>query len=172
MWNPIRIAGLIALLGPGGFGGPVQAQQFRYVQSDGCAHVLLYGWNENRDEVIVVRADREELKLRVGTTRLNLSDAIKGLSVYLDIYARSLPKVDYCTDVRSFDDPRPTDTLHAYSGQVAVTLGKAGALKGRPPFVYEATVTLRDVSFKRPDGTVVTMKGPVGLKAVVGYVYG
>ena len=168
MWNSIRIAGLIAL----GVAGFVQAQQFRYVQSDGCAHVFLYGWNENRDEVIVVRADREQLKLRLGTTRLNLSDVPKGLEVYLDIYARSLPKVDYCTDVRMADDLRPAETLRAYSGQVEVTLGQAGALKEKAPFMYEATVTLRDVSFKRPDGTVVSMKSAVILKAVVGYVHG
>jgi hypothetical protein len=55
---------------------------------------------------------------------------------------------------------------------VTVILGEQGAVKGKPAFMYEGTVTLRDIVFRRPDGSDLSMKAPVTLKAVVGYVFG
>jgi hypothetical protein len=173
MSKRIRIAGFLMLLGASCLGRDrIHAQQFDYVKSDGCAHVFLYGWNVDRNEVIVVRADREQLTLAVGTNKLIVTPDRKGLQVYIDLYARTQSYVDYCTDVRPLEQDRPLATLHALSGELIVILGEPGAVKGRQPFMYDATVTLRDMAFRHPDGSVVSMKTPVTLKAVVGYVWG
>jgi hypothetical protein len=60
------------------------------------------------------------------------------------------------------------------SGTLRVTLSAPGAVKpeGKPPSVYQATVILRDLVLRRPDGTLVPQKTPITLKAVVGYVLG
>jgi hypothetical protein len=173
MWPSIRVAALAVLFGASSCAAAtLHAQQFKYAQSDGCAHVFLYGWNADSNEVLVVKADREQLGLPVGTTTLALADARMGLEVYVDLYARPLSKVDYCTDIKMPGQDRPAATLRARSGQLTLTLGERGAVKGRQPFMYEASVTLRDLTFVRADGTVVSVKGPITLKAVVGYVHG
>jgi len=163
---------MLTVLFAGWFCGPTaHAQKFNYNHSDGCAHVVLYGWNDERNEVIMVRADREQLGLRSGTTRLTLKGQ-KGLEAHVDLYSKPLSTVDYCTDVIMPNRERPVTTLRASSGQITITIDKPGAVKGKEPFMYDATVTIRDASFKRPDGTIVFVKGPITLKAIVGYVWG
>jgi hypothetical protein len=173
MLTPARRLGLSLVLGSALLGGPsAQAQQFQYVNSNGCANVFLYGWSERRDETILVRLDRERAGLRVGTTSLELADSRKVLDVSVELYPRPQPHLGYCSDVRLPEEDRPLARLTAESGRLTITLGKPGGVKDAQPFVYEATATLRDVVFKRADGTKISMKGPVTLKAVVGWVSG
>ena len=54
-------------------------------------------------------------------------------------------------------------------GAVDAPSGRRGLAQ---PFVYEATVTLRGIAFKKHDGTVVSIPTPITLKAIVGFVYG
>jgi|KBSMisStaDraftv2_1062788.scaffolds.fasta_scaffold202324_2 hypothetical protein len=173
MLRPVRRAGLSLVVGAALLGGPpVHAQQFEYAHSNGCGNVFLYGWNELRDEAILVRIDRERAGLPVGTSSLELADTRKAVDVSVELYPRPQPHLGYCSDVRLPEEDRPLARLTAESGQLTITLGEPGVVKDAQPGMYEATAMLRNVVFKRADGTTVSMKGPVTLKAVVGWVSG
>lgn len=174
------VLGFVAALAVGWFGSSsVHGQTFQYVKAGGCAHILVYGWNTNYTEVIVVTADRDKLGLKEGTTTLSLVDVRPGLEVKVEQYPRPVRDPDYCTDFRAHDDPQPIATLRAHAGTLTITLGKPGEVDASPglrglaqPFMYHATVTLRDLVFKKPDGTVLSIPAPITLKAIVGFFYG
>jgi hypothetical protein len=175
--NAIAWVLLLAL----GRSAPLEAQQFAYIKSNGCANIVLYGWSEDLTEVIVVRADRDKLGLRVGENTVNIAPDRPGLEVVVDIYARTQPRLEgyYCNDIRLPDDEPPRDKVRAISGTLLITLGEPGKAdpeqrkrEANPRFGYEATVTLRGVVFQRPDGTTVSPQTPITLKASVGFVYG
>jgi hypothetical protein len=135
--------------------------------------VVLYGWTEDRTEAIVVRADREKLGLHVGANKVNVAPGQAGLEVVIDLYKgpqARLPEY-YCNDIRLPEDEPPVNTVTAISGTLLITLGEPGKAEGKPRD-YEATVMLRDVVFRRPDGTTVLARTPITLKARVGFVVG
>ncbi len=103
---------------------------------------------------------------------MELGEAKKAVDVSVELYPRAQPHLGYCSDVRLPEQDRPSTRLTAESGQLAITLGEPGAGKDVQPSMYEATATLRNVVFTRADGTKISMKGPVTLKAVVGWVSG
>jgi hypothetical protein len=156
--------------------GAVDAQQVTYVKSNGCGNIVLYGWTEDRTEAIIVRADRDKLGLHAGVNTVNVAPGRPGLQVQVEIYARTQPSLPdyYCNDVRLLEWERPDNTLEATSGTLLITLGEPGPVKaeGKPPFEYEATVIFRDVVFRRSDGTTASPRGPISLKAFVGFVFG
>jgi hypothetical protein len=164
-----------------GSSAPLEAQRFAYVASDGCGNIELYGWSEDRTEVIVIRANREKLGLHVGANTVSIVSDQPDLEVVVDIYARTQDRLHdyYCNDVRLPEDESPIDKVRAISGTLLITLGERGKAdpeqrkrEGKPPFAYEATVTLREVVFRRPDGRSVSPHTPITLKALVGFVYG
>ena len=132
-------------------------------------------WTEDRAEAIIVRADRDKLGLHRGANTVNVGPDRPGLRVLVDVYARTQPRLPeyYCNDVRLPEDESPAHTLEAISGTLLITLGEPGdKAEGKPPSSYHATVTLRDVVFRRPDGTTVSPKRPISLQAFVGLVVG
>ena len=174
MIKSIRTAWLL-LLTLGCSVGTVDAQQLTYVKSNGCGNIVLYGWTEDRAEAIIVRADRDKLGLHRGANTVNVGPDRPGLRVLVDVYARTQPRLPeyYCNDVRLPEDESPAHTLEAISGTLLITLGEPGdKAEGKPPSSYHATVTLRDVVFRRPDGTTVSPKRPISLQAFVGLVVG
>ena len=162
----------LLLLTLGCSAGAVDAQQLTYVSSKGCGNIVLYGWTEDYTEAIIVRADRDKLGLHAGVNTVNVAPRRPGLQVQVEMYARTQPGLPgyYCNDVRLPEWERPDKTLEATSGTLVITLGEPGAVKAEG--AYEATVTLRDVVFRRPDGTTVSPKGPITLEALVGFVCG
>ena len=175
MVTSVRI-GWLLLLALGCSVGAVDAQQLTYVSSNGCGNIVLYGWTEDHTEAVIVRADRDKLGLHAGVNTVNVAPGRPGLQVQVEIYARTQPSLPdyYCNDVRLLEWERPDNTLEATSGTLLITVGEPGPVKaeGKPPSAYQATVTLRDVAFRRPDGTTVSPRGPITLKAFVGFVYG
>lgn len=154
-----------------------EAQQLKYTGARGCGAIFVFGWTEDQTEAIVVSADRVLLGLHAGDNTVRITPDRKGLEVSLELYGR--PQRDlpgyHCNDVRLQEWDRPLSTLSAVSGTLLITLGEPGTAKpqnGVPPFAYEATVSLRDVVFRRPDGTTVSIAAPITLKAFVGFVYG
>ena len=163
------IASLLAAASPA-------AQQLKYVGAAGCGNIEVFGWTEDRTEAIVVRADRAQLGLRTGANILTITPDRKGLEVVVELYDKPQPQLsDYhCNDIRLPDWDRPARTATAISGTLLITLGAPGASKApnKPPSAYHATVVLRDVVFRRPDGATVPMTTPITLKAFVGFVLG
>lgn len=166
----------VTLLSSPGSVGSADGQQLKYAGAGGCGNIAVYGWTEDHTEALIVRADREQLGFHVGANTVTITADRKGLDVVVELYEKPQPHLQlyYCNDVRLPEWERPASTLRAVSGTLRVTLGAPGAVKpeGKPPSVYQATVILRDLVFRRPDGTLVPQKTPITLKAVVGYVLG
>jgi hypothetical protein len=164
---------LIASLLPA---GSPAAQQLKYVGAAGCGNIEVFGWTDDHTEAIVIRADRAQLGLRTGANTVTIAPDRKGLEVVVELYDK--PQVQlpayHCNDIRLPEWDRPSRTAVAISGTLLITLGAPGASKApnNPPSAYHATVLLRDVVFRRPDGTTVSMTTPVTLKAFVGFVLG
>jgi hypothetical protein len=173
--SALIVAALAPLLIPGTTDGA--AQQRKYTGARGCGAIFVFAWTEDQTEDIIVSADRVQLGLHAGDNTVRITPDRKGLEVTLELYGRpqrDLPAY-HCNDVRLQEWDRPVRTLSAVSGTLLITLGEPGTAKpenGVPPFAYEATVVLRDVGFRRPDGTTVSIRAPITLKAFVGYVAG
>jgi len=168
----VTAALLVCISGSGASGAP----QLKYVGAGGCSNIVVYGWTQDHKEALIVRADREQLGLRVGANTVTVKADRKGLDVAVELYENPQPHLPeyYCNDVRLPEWERPSTRLTAVSGSLRITLGAPGAVtvEGKPPGVYEATVTLHGVTFQRPDGTRVPPGPPITLKAIVGYVLG
>ncbi len=153
-----------------------EAQQLKYTGASGCGAIFVFGWTQDQTEALVVSADRVQLGLHAGDNTVSITPDRKGLEVRLELYdrpQRDLP--DYhCHDIRLPDWDRPASTLSAVSGTLLITLGEPGAVQAPNvgPSAYEATVSLRGVVFRRPDGTLLSMTAPITLKALVGFVFG
>ena len=168
----IAIVALVAL----GRSKGAEAQQLKYAGARGCGDVVVYGWTEDHTEAIIVRADRARLGLHAGDNTVTIAPDRKGLDVLLELYGRpqrDLPAY-HCNDVRLQEWDRPASTLAAASGTLLITLAEPGAVEAPigGPSAYEATVSLRDVVFRRPDGTKASVTTPITLKAFVGFFYG
>src|SRR5262249_55550958 len=62
----------------------------RYVDADGCANVIVYGWSEDRAEAISIQADRRLLQLATTPRTFDLSKRSAGLDVQLHVYERAV----------------------------------------------------------------------------------
>jgi hypothetical protein len=134
---------------------------FSRAGSNGCGLLLLYGWNRQRTEVIVVEADQGTLQLDKGSKTFDLANADHALRVHLDVYEKSQERFDYCSDLKIPLSEKKAEVWLAQSGQITIEVG------GRTGF-HQATAQLNDVVFRKANGTLVKFSAPISIAATVG----
>jgi hypothetical protein len=138
-----------------------------YVDSEGCGYFQLVGWTADHDEVIVVRANPQNLGLSTGAATFDLTRSSSNISIEAYVYDAPQRRFNFCTDViiREQDSIEP-EVWRAVAGTISIELSPPGARGPR------ATVTLSNVVLRNSAGTTVTVSRPVKLSAIVGAVFG
>jgi hypothetical protein len=139
-----------------------------YVDSEGCGYFQLVGWTADRDEVVVVRANAQDLGVSTGTATFDLSRSSSNISIEAYVYDAPQRRFNFCTDViiRAQDSVEP-EVWRAVAGTVSIEMSSPGTRSGP-----RATVTLTDVVLRNSAGTTVRVSRPVRLSAIVGAVFG
>jgi hypothetical protein len=88
-----------------------------YVGGSGCGNVFLYGWSDDRTEVIAVSADKSLLQLSTTARTFDIVSAQTGLEVVVHLYERPLRSWSFCGDVGS---GMPTEVWRATRGTVTI----------------------------------------------------
>jgi hypothetical protein len=147
----------------------------RYAEfdSDGCGLIQVYGWTPNRDEVIVVRANTQELGLTTGSATFDLSRSASNISVETYVYDAAKRSFDFCSDVRMppLPDAIGPEVWRAIGGTVSIELSPPG-VRARRPSDRRGTVTLTNVVLRNAAGNLLTTPGPIRLSAIVGWFAG
>jgi hypothetical protein len=139
-----------------------------YLDSEGCGYFQLVGWTADRDEVIVVRVNAQDLGVSTGAATFDLSRSSSNISVEAYVYDTPQWRSNFCTDViiRARDSVDP-EVWRGVAGTVSIEIPAPGT-RSRP----RATVTLTDVVLRNPAGATVRVSRPVRLSAIVGAVFG
>jgi hypothetical protein len=134
---------------------------FNGAGSSGCGLFLLYRWNAQRTEVIVIEADQSGLRVDRGSKTFNLANVEEGLRVHLDVYDKAQANLDYCSDLkRPLSENQPAVWL-AQSGRITIEVNGRSGLR-------QATARLEDAVFRKPDGALVRLTGSTVIRATVG----
>ena len=62
----------------------------KYVDGDDCGHLLVFGWSEDRAEVITFRADAASLNLSPGVRALDIAKQDREVSLNIHVYERAV----------------------------------------------------------------------------------
>jgi hypothetical protein len=137
--------------------------------ANGCGHVFLFGWSEDRTEFITVRADKEVLQLSTLSQTFDAAVQQSGLEVMLHVYERPA-RPPFCTDI-VMPGAVAEETWRATRGTITIELTAPG-VRTPSPFTYRATVRIVGAEFVNPSGTRVRQERPITLTAIVGWVAG
>jgi len=139
-----------------------------YVDFEGCGYFQLLGFTADRNEVIVVRANVQDLGLSTEAATFDLSRTSSNISIETHVYDAPQRHFNFCTDViiRGEGSIEP-EVWRAVAGTVSIEMSAPGARSGP-----RATVTLSNVVLRNSAGATVRMSQPVKLSAIVGAVFG
>lgn len=99
---------------------PRSAPSLQFHEASGCGGLLLYTWNHERTEVLLVRIDQSRVKLPDGATEFELHSSA-GVTVQLEVTDAPRDEFPYCSDDERPSGPAPT-TWTAVSGKIKVML--------------------------------------------------
>lgn len=138
-----------------------------YADSEGCGYFELVGRTADHDEVIVVRANPQNLGLATGAATFDLTRSSSNISIEVHVYDKPQRHFNFCTDViiREQDSIEP-EVWRAVAATISIELSPPGARGPR------ATVTLTNLVLRNSAGTTLKVSRPVRLSAVVGAVFG
>lgn len=140
-----------------------------YSDADGCANVLVYGWSDDRTEVITIRADKDFLGLSTAPRTFDVASHPADLELLVQVYERSVRSWPFCRDV--LIPVGPNETWRATRGAVTIELSPPG-VRARAPFAYRATIRIVDAEFVSAAGVRVRQVRPITLTAIVGWISG
>jgi len=144
-----------------------------YGDSEGCGYFQLVGWTANRDEVIVLRANAQELGLPTQAMTFDLARESGRIPVEVFVYEAAQRRFDFCSDVKMPQGPDSVgpEVWRVVAGTVTIEVSPSG-IQARNPRAQRATVTLNNLVLRNEAGTVVKVSRPVRLSAIIGAVFG
>ena len=92
-----------------------------YADADGCGGIFVYGWSDDRTEMITVRADKQLLGLSTTPASFDLARQTAAIEAVIHVYALAKGNGQFCSDVGS---PIPTgpggldETWRAVAGTI------------------------------------------------------
>jgi hypothetical protein len=141
-----------------------------FADANGCGHVFLYGWSEDRTEAIAVRADKDVLQLSPTPQTFDIASLQTGLEVMIHVYERPARSMPFCSDLRLLP-PEPEETWRGTGGTVTIHLSPSG-VRSEAAFMYRATIRIDGAEFVNTSGVRVRQARPITLTAIVGWVSG
>ncbi len=141
-----------------------------YADADGCGGIFVYGWSDDRTEMITVRADKQILNLSTTPATFDLARQTDTIEAVIHVYALPRGNGQFCSDVGSPIPPGPgglDETWRAVAGRITIELSAPG-VRARSPHLYRAAVQLTGAEFVNSSGVRVRQLQPVTLSAIVG----
>ena len=149
-------------------GDPGRPPSLLYADSSGCANILLYGWSDDRMEIMTFRVDDGALHLPSSKATTFKIGAKRSVSLNVHVYERPL-KPNFCSDL---GPPTPPGELwRAVAGSVTIDVSPRG-IRARAPHLYQATVRIVNGVFVNESGRRVRQTAPITLTALVGAIVG
>ena len=141
-----------------------------YADADGCGGIFVYGWSDDRTEMITVRADKQLLGLSTAPASFDLARQTSTIEAIIHVYA--LPRRDgqFCSDAGSPVPAGPgglDEQWRAVAGTITIELSPPG-VRARSPRLYRAAVRLTNAEFVNRAGVRVRQPQPITLSAIVG----
>jgi hypothetical protein len=129
----------------------------RFTQASGCGGLFLYAWNDDRSEVLTIRADRNAVKLPDGSTTVGVT--APGVTVHVEV---SGPRgnLPFCSDEQQSDTDRPV-VWTAVAGKIKFTL------KRRPGAFVPVSVAVDDLVIRSPDGAQAKQRRDIRFTAAI-----
>lgn len=119
--------------------GPAPSLQFH--EASGCGGLLLYTWNDERTEVLVIRIDQSRVKLPDGATDFELPSSA-GVTVQLEVTDTPRDDFPYCSDDQRSRGPAPA-TWSAVAGKLRVMVRRRPKATFSPVSVEVDRLVLR-----------------------------
>jgi hypothetical protein len=145
-----------------------RAPSLAYADGDGCGHVFVYGWSEDRTEAITIHADRELLAPSEPRT-FELASRPPGIEVLVHVYDRPVRSWPFCSCV--VDPSLAKETWTAVAGSITVE-PEPRVVGANRASDYRATVRVRGLEIVSSRGIRVKQVQPLALTAIVGWVSG
>ena len=117
----------------------------RFGQASGCAGLFLYTWNDDRTEVLTIRADRATVPLPNGLTTLDLAKNKAGVDVRVEMTRAPRDSLPFCSD-ESQVAGEPPAVWTAMAGRIKISLQRRPNAPFTPVSVVVENLVLRGSS--------------------------
>jgi hypothetical protein len=114
----------------------------RFGQASGCAGLFLYTWNDDRTEVLTIRADRATVPLPNGMTTLDLAKSKPGVIVRVEVTPSPRDSLPFCSD-ESPAAGNPPAVWTATAGKIKISLQRRASAPFTPVSVVVENLVLR-----------------------------
>ena len=171
-WRLCALAVLSALLVAPEFARPASAQgrkgtpagpSLQFNEASGCGALLLYTWNEARTEVLVIRIDQSQVKIKDGSTDLEIGPAGSPVTAELELSDAARDSFPYCEE-----GAKPTEKLviwKALSGRVKVIVKR----RPKAPFT-PVNIGVDRLLVQGPNGEQVKQRRDIQFTAAISEV--
>jgi len=146
-----------------------QPPALRFSDADGCGDASVYGWSDDRTEVITIRADKDVLGLSTAPRTFDLATPPPGLEVQVLVYQRPVRSWPFCTDVHM--DAGPVETWKAIGGSVTIELTPP-VVRAHLPKAYRVTIRIIGLEVVNTKGVRARQLQPLTFIAIVGRMWG
>ncbi|MCB0712618.1 MAG: hypothetical protein KDD67_09835 [Ignavibacteriae bacterium] len=136
--------------------------------SGGCGNFMVYKFNVEKTDAVVVRGTDSGLDFNRNPTEYTLPDP--RLTVSIERFSGPA-NAHYCDDVFDNSEPKLTETWKAVSGKVMIASGDTlQPVSGAP--IYQIEVYLQDATFKSESGEEVKVENVDFGEITVGWYAG
>lgn len=140
---------------------PVSAPTLQFREASGCGGLLLYTWNDERTEVLLIRIDQALVKLPDGATAFQLPSSA-GVTVQLEVTDDPRDDFKYCSDDKGPPGPAPM-TWNAMSGKLKVMVRR------RPKAAFSpVSVEIDRLVLRGPAGRELKQRRDIRFTAAIG----
>jgi len=140
---------------------PASTPTFRYREASGCAGLFLYAWNDDRSEVLTIKADRDQFKFPDGETSIDIAKAGPGITVRVEQTQNPRGSLPFCSD-ESAGGGEPPKVWVATSGKVKVMLKRRAGAAFQP-----VSVQVDDLTVRSPEGTQARQRRDIQFTAAI-----
>ena len=133
-----------------------------YKEASGCAGLFMYAWNDDRSEVLTIKADRNEFKFPDGETTIDIAKAGPGIAVRVEVTPSPRASLPFCSDEGTKSDEQPKVWV-AVAGKVKIMLKRRAGAAFQP-----VNARVDDLVLRSPEGAEVKQRRDIQFTAAVG----
>jgi hypothetical protein len=141
---------------------PPGTPSLRYKEASGCAGLFMYAWNDDRSEVLTIKADRNEFKFPDGETTIDIAKAGPGIAVHVEVTPGPRASLPFCSDEGTKSDEQPKVWV-AVAGKVKIMLKRRAGAAFQP-----VNARVDDLVLRSPEGAEVKQRRDIQFTAAVG----
>jgi hypothetical protein len=148
--------------------------RFDYSASLGCGDVFFHAMNSAKTEVLRIEVDFARNPGSGSEQVFDLAALPTGVVVDITLYQHPQINRPNCDDVKLTEvgaPPNPPQVWLPTGGRLEIERGPKG-VRPEEPWLFKTSIRLRGVSFRGPNGRVVSMSQPFTWEGFVGWQAG